>query len=328
MDFSNLSASDAMMRDPSSGKTLQHLAFACLLGICLVGGYCMDARANAASGAGAGDAAGATFTVKLPLDQPVAYRGAANFDGAGVGGTEMLYPAPNAAGLLVAIFTHGALVESAKNAQRTQLQEAADKVLDPFRADLGDFVHARLLDRGMKKIAVPGRHRQISFDDDGAQRADWMIESAPIFSLGQDRDVLVLDNTVSVRGRENPQKLTHQTVVKVVWNLRDPGAAVDYWGAEQAERLKEVSARLFAHSLELLLDHLILQPAGSAEAPQKTYRYPEGKAERMERGTLVSAQCDRVVIKTLRGWLMSIPVQLPSGVDPSVPACADLLGSP
>lgn len=299
------------------------LAVAAIQACLLFGGALLAGAAMAAPGPAEGGSPAGTFTLKLPTEQKVVFRGLANFDAAGVGSAQMLYPAPNAAGLLVAILTHGAVVESAKNSQRTQMQEAADKVLDAYKADLSDFNHGHLLQRGLEQQALLGRHRHV--DADGPDEAQWQVESAPVFSLGQDQSVLILDNTVTVRAQDDPQKVLHQTVVKVVWNLRDQAAPADYWAPAQAGRLKQASALLFAHSLGLVLDHVIVRQPPPADAPQKTYRYAEGKAERMERGSLVATQCDRVVIKNLRGWLMSIPMQPAADAAAQAVSCSDAL---
>jgi len=297
------------------------LAGAAVQACLLLGGPLLAVQAMAAPDS-AGVAAPATFTLKLPAEQKVAFRGMVNFDDAGVAGTQMLYPAPNAVGLLVAVLTHGAIVESAKNSQRTQMQEAADKVLDAYKADLSDFDHGQLLQRGLAQQALMGSHRHV--EAGGSDEADWIIESAPVFTLGQDQSVLILDNTVAVRTRDEPQKVLHQAVVKVVWNTREQTVPADYWGAGQAGKLKEASALLFAHSLGLVLDHVV-KPSLQGEVPQKTYRYAEGKKERMERGSLVRTQCNRVVIKNLRGWLMSVPAPPAADSAAQAPPCSDAL---
>jgi hypothetical protein len=47
-----------------------------------------------------------------------------------------------------------------------------------------------------------------------------------------------------------------------------------------------------------------------AESPHRTFRYPEGGVEKMERAQLVEAHCGRALLRTLRGWLMSVPVKV------------------
>jgi hypothetical protein len=47
----------------------------------------------------------------------------------------------------------------------------------------------------------------------------------------------------------------------------------------------------------------------SPDAPHRTVRYRLGGEERMERAQVLSERCDRLLIRNLRGWLMSVPVQ-------------------
>ena len=51
-------------------------------------------------------------------------------------------------------------------------------------------------------------------------------------------------------------------------------------------------------------------------AAYHTVRYPRGGAERMERAQILRESSERVVLKTLRGWIMSVPVAA-KGSDPS-----------
>jgi hypothetical protein len=54
---------------------------------------------------------GVTWALILPEDEVVEFHGAVNFDRAGGKGGNMMYPAPNAAGLVAGIITHGLLNE-------------------------------------------------------------------------------------------------------------------------------------------------------------------------------------------------------------------------
>ncbi|MBC7957340.1 MAG: hypothetical protein H7Y33_15890 [Cytophagales bacterium] len=76
--------------------------------------------------------------------------------------------------------------------------------------------------------------------------------------------------------------------------------------------LRHESALLLAESVDLVLAELAKGP-DATELSQKTIRYPEGGGEKMERAALVGERCDRVLLKTLRGWLMSVPRQVASG---------------
>lgn len=282
-----------------------------------------DAPLPVAPSAPSAQAAVPTFTLKLPMEQPVPFRGMVSYDDAGVQGGQMLYPAPNPGGLLVAILTHSLVVEAQKDSQRSALQQAADKVLDPYKDVLDGFAHAELLQRSIAKAALFGPHRHVQPAD--AEEGDWVVESAPVFTLAQDRSVLVLENAIAIRARGEPQKALYQTIVKVVSGPKAAIGTVDYWAAGGGTRFQEESALLFAHSLGVAFDHAGRQPS-QPQATQKTYRYPEGGKERMERGSLIGEHCNRIVIRNLRGWLLSIPGRAGSAVDAGVAdQCVDPL---
>jgi hypothetical protein len=42
----------------------------------------------------------------------------------------------------------------------------------------------------------------------------------------------------------------------------------------------------------------------------RTVRYQEGGAEKIERAQVLEQQCGRTVLRTLRGWLLSVPAQV------------------
>ena len=252
--------------------------------------------------------ADAGFALKPPQRQAVGYRGMADFDRASAGTGQMMYPAPGLAGFLVAIATHGVLVESSKNAEKTRLQAAADKVLDPYREALAGFADAELMQRALATLDTKGATRLL---DPAQPDTGWVVESVPVFTMTQDQRALILDNAIAVYRGDAPTAIRYQNVVRVVSNARtedDPGPA---WAAEQSRLLKEQSVALYAHSLKLLFQELAAS-SGTEAAMHKTFRFAEGKAERMERAQLIGETCGRAVIKTLRGWLMSVPLRRPA----------------
>jgi hypothetical protein len=59
---------------------------------------------------------------------------------------------------------------------------------------------------------------------------------------------------------------------------------------------------------------------GAMPDAYRTVRYPQGSSEQIERATLMAQSCDRLVIRNLRGTLMSVPAQDPQGCQPAAPA--------
>lgn len=258
------------------------------------------------------------FALKLPQAETVMFRGMASFDNAGGHSGSMLYPGyAGLPGFFAAIATHGILVEASKNSEKARLQQAADKVLEPYKDLLVGFTHRELMQRGLAKLDVAMPKKLI---DPADVADDWVVESTPVYTMTQDESALVLENIIAVYAAGTPVADRYQNVVKVVSDARAEAQPRAAWTAEQGRLLKDESVALYAHSLKLVLQDLGKQ-AGAQPEVHKTFRYAEGKAQKMERAQLLLETCDRAVIKTLRGWLMSIPLRPADG--PPTDACKD-----
>ncbi len=250
----------------------------------------------------------ANWYLLLPKEDKVLFRGSLSMDKAGVGAHNMVYPI--AAGnivvsLLAGLVTHGLIVEGSKNAQKSAMQIEADKVLLPYQETLNSYTHRELMQKGLDKISAKVANKKLVDAADKAE-ADWFIESVPVFTMTQDQSAIVLDNFIAVYGTGKDAKPIYQNTVRIVpkaMTEEDNGA---YWSANQSEKLKQQTVALFTESLDVALADIADEKAGATN-PQKTFRYLEGKLEKIERGQLVNEKCDRVVMKTLRGDLMVIP---------------------
>jgi len=251
--------------------------------------------------------------VRAPADMAVAYRGMPEFEGAGLNTAPMMYVAPGGLiGLLAAVAVHGAISDSVLSGQKDKIREEADKVLVPYQAVLQRVTHRVLIERALPKVAH-GASR--AFIDAGEALPDaWVIESTPVFMITRDHRALVLDNAIVVKGPGSPA-VRYQGLVRVVASPRtlatEPADLPHPWLADDGRLLAEESSSLFAESLDIVLAELAKGPR-AAEPTQKTVRYAEGGLDRMERGTLLVDGCDRVLLKTLRGGLMSVPRRAPT----------------
>ncbi|GAB4567643.1 MAG: hypothetical protein Tsb007_42270 [Rhizobacter sp.] len=254
------------------------------------------------------------WRVRTPADDKVAYRGAVSFEKAGIGSMGILYPAPNLIGLFAAVLTHGLIADSAQEKKKAEIRAEADKVLLPYQPVLEKITHGTLFEQGLAKTTRGAGKRLLGTAE--VAQGEWVIETIPVFSMTQDERALVLDNAIAVRSPETPAVVFYQNVVRVVSMprppLEDKAALLNHWSAEEGLLLRKESAALFAESLDLVLAELEKGP-DTAELMQKTVRYPEGGGERMERAALLSERCDRVLLKTLRGGLMSVPRPIASG---------------
>lgn len=262
----------------------------------------------------------ASWRLKLPSDSAVEFHGLVNYDNAGSGQGAMLYPAFDPISFLAAIATHAAVNESVREHQKSQLQAQADKVLDPYRAILEHFTYQELMQRGLT-LSTEGAHARPAEVSDPAQNP-WLLESTPVFSLTQDQRALVLDNTVVLyaAGGHKPAYANSVRVISAPLAVSENPQV--HWQADDGQVLTEESSSMFAKSVDIFLHSVIA--VDSAEAPkQKTVRYPKGGEEGVERAFVLDENCSSLTLKTLRGWLMSVPaIQRPDckAAAPSPPA--------
>lgn len=238
------------------------------------------------------------WSLQLPKADPVVFKGVVNFDEAGVGGSPMVYPAPNAAGLLAAVIVHGLINESSKSAQKTKLQQAADQVLVPYQSVLATYTHTELA-----RNAATATRADVSAD---TVDAEWLVESTPVFALTQDQTAVVLENAVSVRKRETTGPAVYERVIKVVSAPVDEANPLAYWTRDNGARLRQVTGELLRESIDLSVSMAAKTLPGTV-ATQKSFRYFEGKVEKVERAGLVVERCARRVLLTLRDALISVP---------------------
>jgi hypothetical protein len=253
------------------------------------------------------------WSLKLPEDDKVMFSGAVDHDGASVGSHSMMYPAPNAAGFIAAVITHGVIVESQKSSQRKKAQESADKVLAPYQAILNTVSYQQLA-RAWADGTLPESSRKLIGATESPGSEEWLMKIAPVFVMAQDRRMLSIDALVSIYGPSASGDAAYQSRIQVISpavESEDPAGA---WAADEGKKLKEVSTWLFSESVNIAM-RMAVDGTGKNDQPFRTVRYLEGTAEKMERAQLVSEHCGRLLIKTLRGSLMSVPVQAATSCD-------------
>ncbi len=245
-----------------------------------------------------------------PGEGLVDYRGVVSFDEAGTGTGSVLYPAPNAGGLLAAVITHALLVDSARKNQKDHLQAAANLVLAPYKSVLDKYKYRELMQRAVKSTSV-GVFTN-SFEGADAPSQEIVVESAALFSITQDQKAIILDNVVAIYLPGESAENAYRNTIRVISAPKEANDITAFWTASDGEKLKEESAQLVAKSLDIALQDRSAG-ADSVAAPFRTIRYQEGGSEKIERAQIVSSQCKRILLRTLRGALMSVPPSRISG---------------
>jgi len=250
---------------------------------------------------------GRSWTLKLPTDDKVVFSGALDFEGASVNSGFMMYPAPNAAAFLASVITHALIVGSQKDSQREKAQESADKVLDPYQPILSTISYQELA-RPWVDGMLPGSSRKLIGAVESPGRDEWLIETTPVFLMAQDQRTLSLDAVVSIRAPGVTESAGYQSHIRVISPAVESADLAEMWTAGQGKKLKEISAWLFSEFMNIAMSAAI-DGTGQTSQSFRTIRYLEGTTEKMERAQLISEHCGRLIIKTLRGLLLSVPVK-------------------
>jgi len=255
-----------------------------------------------------------SFVLRLPADANVPFHGVLNMDKAGLKTAGMLYPAPDPLTFLVAIAVHGIVSESMESHQKTKMEEEADRVLLPYKPIIDAYTTRELIEHGLT-ISESGKHGSL-LAADRETHGGWLLDSSPSVSMTQDQRAIILNNVVVLYA---PGKFKTPAYANSIRMVSSPHAEADVtasWAANDGEALKRETQSLYAQSLDVFLADVAAAPAVSAAPPPfKTLRYMQGGDESVERVQVLADHCDRLTLKNLRGWLMSVPAETPSGQD-------------
>ena len=280
----------------------------------------------AASSDGAPPAAASTpaagWALQLPQGDKLTYQGV--MDGNLAGNSHaILYPGGHPLVFLASVLTHAVIEGASEQNQRSGLQRSADRVLEPYRQVLDTFGHRELLQLALPLTAAPAGASLVEHDQAPPQ-GRWVIRGVPVFSLTQDAQALLLDHAVEVRAAAASAEPLYRNVIRVVSLPRSSDDLVAAWTAEDGRPLKAESASLLASSLDIALSAAAVH-AGVPQPddkPFRTVRYTEGSQEKIERAQVLEERCGRLLLRNLRGWLMSVPARTPAAADSGCPRVA------
>jgi hypothetical protein len=245
------------------------------------------------------------LTLRLPPGELVSFAAIVNEDTVSGRPGAMMYPGP----LPVALATLLAqgLYSSHRLAVEKKLRDSqSDGVLAPYQPALSHFTNAELMRRALDGLTTHGDKALIRFSDRAGP--GWLIECSPAFLMTQDARALVLQNLIVIHSPDASSPATFKNVVEVVGRPREAAAAdaEDTWAIQDGSQLLDASVDLLRESVTLALSDLHGDFAGHAAA-YRTVHYPRGGTEMTERAQILRESRQQVVLKTLRGWIMSVP---------------------
>lgn len=314
----------ALRRRPASSCLARRLAIACLAAA--VGAQAAEAAPDAAAPEVAAQRLRETQAMRAwawrapAEDTKPVFHGVVSYDEAGGGPGAMMYPAPNAAGLLVAILTHAALNEGARSAEAKRLEEQADKVLEPLKPPIERLLLRDIQRAALPRLEMPSAPRLAEPAEEAGDA--WLIETQPVFLMSQDQRALLVETFVRIFDGAGKTALL-QRAVRVVSPPVKAQDAQAYWLDGEGRQLAATGAALLAEAVRVAL----LDVQTSGELSQRTVRYVEGSADRFERAMPLAERCGRLALRTLRGAVMSVPVR-PKGTLSDISAPQPGCGQP
>jgi hypothetical protein len=243
--------------------------------------------------------------LRLPKDEKVSFAALPNDATVAGDPGSMMYSGPLPLAL-VELAAQGAF-ESHKQANEKKSRNSLnDIVLAPYQTSLNHFTNTELMRRALDELPTHGSKVLIQYSEKAG--AGWLIECSPKFFMTQDARALVLQNDIVIHSPDAASPPTFKNVVEVVGRPRDSVGrdSENTWMIEDGALLTSASVDLLRESVSLALSELHGAFAGPARA-YHTVRYPRGGEEKMERAQTLRQTPQRIVLKNLRGWIMSVP---------------------
>ena len=259
------------------------------------------------------------WTVLLPAEDHLVFRGRIGLNQGDLGPGGAAYPGP-ALIFGLAILTHAIISQSRQDSLNKENEANANKVLQPYKEGISLLKYSEVMEQA---VALAKQKDRITVAANGTvpPNSTWRIESKPVFLMAQNERGLILDNTITLYG-DNPDQAVFSGVVRVVSDsVSDTAELPGHWLADGNQELKAATTFMLSRSLQMALARAGHLPNVVIESTQKTVRYLEGGVERMERATVLHETCDRAEIVNLRGWFMSVPLARLEERQASHPLC-------
>jgi hypothetical protein len=232
--------------------------------------------------------------------ETILLRGASSNDrGDGAPGG-MLYFAGSPVGFLAQVFVHALLQSSANDSRQKAAQVEADRVVQPFLPLIESWNKSDLLAQAQK---LSGISKSLNADSlpTPSKEANHLEFG---FTVSQDQQSWSVDLILSPK---DPKSKSADKVfsVRAIAPTSTSEETVELLLANDGSLLRSKVTELLAEALMLLPSEQVyskLEPA-----PERTLRFQDGQKTRIERGSLIAEDCERLIFKSLRNVIVSAP---------------------
>ncbi|MCH9691688.1 MAG: hypothetical protein K0U59_06445 [Gammaproteobacteria bacterium] len=239
----------------------------------------------------------------------VAYQGMVNYNDLNVnGGAGMPYPGGTAGIFLASVLVHAAAVGAMKGSKQSVLEKQANQMLEPYLPVIQNIKAKNLITQAVHHIGGSSHNIKLTVLNRAPLKAkigSWIMESMPVFTMLQDSSAIILQNSITLyKKSDKSPSIVYQNIIEVVSMPYQGVNTKDYWMKDEGKLFSTASHQLLADSIQLAVGDLL--GSGKKDKEQTFRFYQEGKSA-YERGSLVDLDHDRLIIRTLRGWIKSVP---------------------
>ncbi|WP_025821354.1 hypothetical protein [Shewanella marina] len=226
--------------------------------------------------------------------------------------TDMLYVGATPLDFFAGIIAHGIVAESIKNSNKNKIQENANKNIEPYINLIQDIKNSDLTRKYL--VNKPSKYTFIHYSENNINihNDSLVLEITPIFLMNENQNTLILRNlfTIFKKNQINKslkkRKVIYQNQIEVFSQETTSDSIYKYWTKNNGENIKTQLYNLFSLSVNILSKQI---NSKGKKYTSENIQYFNGTDYTFERSQIIEINCDRIIIKTLRGWIKSIPTQ-------------------
>lgn len=241
-----------------------------------------------------------SWHVTLPTGGKFPIQGMMDYGKVGASGGTVLYPGGHPAVFLGALLVHGILNSAAQSERESAEQSKANEVLQPYSKAIAGAKLESMFEQALK---TEGLKAKLVLDTE-KQGKGLRVLSSPEFFLHPDIRGLVLAHRIELY-QDASDKPIATTVIRLSTHFPRSSVIAQQWRDDEGAGLLNASQDLLQRSLRIL-DRTLLTDVTLQTAEEATVKHNHLGERKIERAQVLLTQCDRALLKNLRGELMGV----------------------
>ena len=250
-----------------------------------------------------------TYIVNPLGDQDISFYGQRMASEVSSNGAGMMYPGGDAASFFVAIAMHAAIQGSVTSAAEQARIEEANIVLEPFKDTLDSLYLSDLMPDSLLSNLSSETNNDLLKLTEGSSLVDgWNVVIDPVFIMSRSQDSITAKVIMDISDmRDMPTtQIKAPGYRRTIYLQSLPTYGKDEWLQSDGEKFKATLQSLIGSSIDLgISDFSGLLP--EKEPSATTVRYLDNGQKKVERGYLITQNCNHLTFESLRGEIKSMP---------------------